>query len=451
MTLTEYFTRFSKPAGSGAPNSRLIVFTRYPCAGASKTRLIPLLGPQGAADLHRDMTVHTVSTARRACAWSNCTLEVHGVGAERAAFENWLGADVGYCDQGEGDLGSRMNHAFNRSFSAGTRSAVVIGADCPGLTSQMLGQAFSLLQNHDVVLGPALDGGYYLIGLRAPRPALFESIPWGTNSVYDRTCTIAERGGLTVAALGELPDVDRPEDLPVWKEMVHQASARQNHSLSVIIPTLNEQSALPTTLACAKDPGVQVIVVDGGSSDATVTLAATYGAEVITSERGRAKQMNAGARAASGETLLFLHADTVLPEGFSKSVQAALDEPDIVAGAFRLGIAATGPVYRWIERRANRRALRRGMPYGDQCLFLKRCLFDQMGGFPEIPIMEDYEFMRRLNARGRVALLDETVTTSARRWQSAGPITLTLVHQAIIIGYRCGIPPIRLARWRRGR
>jgi rSAM/selenodomain-associated transferase 2 len=215
--------------------------------------------------------------------------------------------------------------------------------------------------------------------------------------------------------------------------------------LSVIIPALNEAANINGALASAMSaPDVEVIVADGGSIDGTPEMAETAGARVITSAPGRARQMNKGAAAATGDTLLFLHADTHLPDGYQSRIEETLSRPGVIAGAFRLKIGSPRRCLRLIERLANFRSERMGLPYGDQGIFLRKSVFDEAGGFPEQPIMEDYELMRRLKRRGRVALANAAAVTSARRWERLGVIKTTLINQLVIIGYLLGVKPERL-------
>lgn len=228
-------------------------------------------------------------------------------------------------------------------------------------------------------------------------------------------------------------------------------TAPKTFSISVIIPTLNEAANLVATLAPLRGvTGLEVIVADGGSTDATVALAEAAGVRVVVVPPGRAGQQNGGAVLATGEILLFLHADTSLPEGFAEAVRSCLAQPGVVAGAFRLGIAGEGWRLRLIERLANRRSRWLKMPYGDQGLFMRRESFAAVGGFPTQEIMEDFELIRRLKKRGKVALLELSVRTSARRWQRLGVPRTTMINQLVILGYFLGVAPARLAGWYRG-
>lgn len=191
----------------------LIIFTRYPEPGKTKTRLIPLLGAEGAARFQRQMTEQTLAQVKELKAFRPLSVEVHFAGGNQQLMQDWLGSDIIYRQQSEGDLGRRMTLAFKDSFSAGMTGVVIIGTDCPDLNAQLMVKAFHALEQNDLVLGPALDGGYYLIGLRRLIPELFTGISWSTAEVLEQTISIAERLMQVIAFLPLLNDIDRPEDL----------------------------------------------------------------------------------------------------------------------------------------------------------------------------------------------------------------------------------------------
>jgi rSAM/selenodomain-associated transferase 1 len=191
----------------------LIIFTRYPEPGKTKTRLIPALGAEGAATLQRQMTEHTLDQVKELQAKRLVSVEVYFVGGNQQLMQSWLGTSVIYRQQGDGDLGRRMAIAFQTALEAGKQRVVVIGTDCPDLKAQLMVKAFHALEQHDLVLGPAQDGGYYLIGLCRLIPELFTGISWSTAEVLQQTMSIAQRLELAVAYLPMLSDVDRPEDL----------------------------------------------------------------------------------------------------------------------------------------------------------------------------------------------------------------------------------------------
>ena len=194
-------------------SEKLIVFTRYPEPGITKTRLIPVLGQAGAANLHRLMAQRTIARALSLQKSRRLSVEIHHTGGSQQQMEDWLGTDLIYQNQIDGDLGARMTAAFQNSFDSGVDKVAIVGTDCPDLKAEILAQAFDELSDRDLVLGPAKDGGYYLIGLRRSIPELFDGINWGTSEVFASTRAIAQNLGLNIAVLPILADIDRPEDL----------------------------------------------------------------------------------------------------------------------------------------------------------------------------------------------------------------------------------------------
>lgn len=434
------------------PSERLIIFTRYPQPGKTKTRLIPILGTQGAADLQRQMTEHAINRVRGFVDSRPVDMEVRYEGGSRELMEKWLGTSVSYRPQGVGDLGDRMQRAVSEAFQQGLKRVVIMGTDCPGVTGVIARTGFDLLSQFDLVLGAAEDGGYYLIGFRQEMGQLFHNIPWGTSEVRARTVEAASRLGLRVVSLDLLADVDRSEDLEVWEQESSRTGDTPLPDISIIIPTLNEAENLRSTLASAESGAdVEIIVVDGGSTDETVELARSFGVRLLTTAAGRAGQVNVGALAASGDVLLFLHGDTKLPPGFHQHVQGIMAESGTVAGAFSLGIDDSEIGLRIIEKLANFRSRFFQMPYGDQAIFLRASLFHSIGGFSEMPIMEDFVFMQRVKKEGRVVIAPVAVSTSSRRWKELGILKTTLINQVILLAYFFGCSPERLARWYRRR
>ena len=196
---------------------RLIIFTRYPEPGKTKTRMIPALGAEGAAKLQRQMTEHTLVQALELQDNRSLSLEIYFAGGEQNLMQDWLGSHLIYQKQDQGDLGIRIQSAFERSFAVGIKKVVIIGIDCPDINTQLLSQAFEILQTNDLVLGPAEDGGYYLIGLSRLIPELFIDISWGTSEVLAQTLEIANQLEIELDCLPYLKDVDRPEDLVIWQ------------------------------------------------------------------------------------------------------------------------------------------------------------------------------------------------------------------------------------------
>jgi rSAM/selenodomain-associated transferase 2 len=216
--------------------------------------------------------------------------------------------------------------------------------------------------------------------------------------------------------------------------------------VSIIIPTLNEVHYLLSSIRSitSQSGEFEIIVADGGSSDGTAKLAEPY-AQIVYSERGRAIQMNAGARQASGEVLLFLYADTVLPPDGLASLRQALSEGDVVGGTFTLRFDVES---NWLKLYTFFTRLKfRYFHYGDQGIFVRRAIFEQLGGYKEIPLMEDIDLLCRLDGLGRVTLLKSPVTTSARRYLKRGLVRQQLFNTWLVVLYLLGVKPERLAEW----
>lgn len=220
--------------------------------------------------------------------------------------------------------------------------------------------------------------------------------------------------------------------------------------ISVIIPVLNEAKTIKNVLLTLRNyPELEVIVVDGGSEDETVAIAESFGYKVLTSPRGRSIQMNAGAAIATGSILLFLHGDTILPANFPTMIVTTIEKPGIVGGAFELAIDAKIRGIRFVEKMVNWRSHFFSLPYGDQAIFIKSEIFNQIGGFTIQPIMEDFVFIQQLKKVGRISIIPTPVITSGRRWQQLGVLKTTLINQLMILGYYLGISPEKLAAFYR--
>jgi len=221
--------------------------------------------------------------------------------------------------------------------------------------------------------------------------------------------------------------------------------------ISIIVPVLNEEHTLESSLTTLDlEDDVELIVVDGGSADGTVKAARKFTDRVLITGRGRAHQMNYGAAKADGEIFHFLHSDCRLPGNGLDIIRETLEDGNIAAGAFDLKIDHTSFCFRVIETGANIRSRLTSIPYGDQGIFMRRAVFEEIGGFAEIPLMEDIEMGRRLRRMGRIRFVRPPITTSPRRWLAEGLLYTTLRDWSLALSYSVlNIPPERLVRYYR--
>lgn len=224
------------------------------------------------------------------------------------------------------------------------------------------------------------------------------------------------------------------------------------HKISIIIPVWNEASIINQTInhifTLPYNGECEVIVVDGSPYGETINTIQTETVKKVIAEKGRPKQMNKGASYAEGEILLFLHADTLLPKGALQSISSIMEKEDVVGGAFDLGIQSERPVFRLIETAASLRSRITRIPYGDQAIFIQRDYFYGMGGFKEIPLMEDVEFMRRIKRAGdKICIVPARVKTSPRRWEKEGVLYCTVRNWTLITLYFLGLPPDKLTKF----
>lgn len=200
----------------GKDKKSLIIFTRYPEIGKTKTRLIPAIGAEKAANLQRIMTEKTLLKVEKLKEFLAVEINVYFTGGNLNLMIEWLGENYHYYQQIEGDLGLKMYSAFQDIFTEDNQQVIIIGIDCPKLNSEILKEAFIALNNHDLVIGKAIDGGYYLLGLNQLKKSLFTNINWSTSQVFSQTMAIANNLNYNIHELPILRDIDRPEDLKFW-------------------------------------------------------------------------------------------------------------------------------------------------------------------------------------------------------------------------------------------
>eukprot|EP00035_Acanthoeca_spectabilis_P032954 m.21321 g.21321 ORF g.21321 m.21321 type:complete len:568 (+) comp5678_c0_seq1:208-1911(+) len=543
----------------------IVLFSRVPTAGTTKTRLIPALGPDGAARAQLVMTEHMIEVLG---SLPNVALTLHYNG-EASAAEAWLRPKrarfprLRWAQQPPGGLGDKMAAAIYSGLCSGYTSVLIVGSDIPGVCAEDINTAVAMLHGGtpsasttsggasgvEMVLGPAKDGGYYTVGLtvanrRAPRSLTFyrrlfsgEAIAWGTGTVRSEQLAQAAALGVSAQCLpATRGDVDEPEDLvELEKALRVTAEGLRNPGLSVVIPTLNEagniEAVIRRALAASSAPPapsgtstsnlggegadnqrnsrtavLEVIVTDGGSTDSTCAVVERLAAELSSEQphsppirlvegpKGRGRQLNLGARAAQGEMLLFLHADTALPGGFPATVRRILWSPGVALGAFAFGLDCNHPLrgssssvghgspaapasataaaaidaaggsdgvlfrltMRFLEAVTNVRSGWLAIPYGDQAFFLRRDVFWQHGGFnTSYPMMEDLDLVQRVKRGGvgRVMVDNgDPAVTSARRWREhpLGLIGVSGVNQLALFAFNVlGMSPVTIASWYR--
>lgn len=429
----------------------LIVFMKAPVLGRVKTRLAQSIGEASATTLYRLMCEQLLSLNTP----SNCDVIIAYDDEAKTALPSYVEGETLFYQVGDG-LGERMHNAFEAVFAQGYESAILVGSDIPEVNERILEEAFALLAQNDAILSPTHDGGYYLIGFHHKTfcKAAFEGIAYSQSDVYANT--LLKLTHLRVAQGMVLRDIDTLQDLRAFLNTASPSPLCDcaKHALealpkiSVIIPVYHEDETLLHTIAHLRNKAYahhyEIIVVD---THAITTLHrfTLENVHLAYAKKGRANQMNEGALKARGEILLFLHADTRLPHHWDQWIKEALKHHK--AGAFSLGIDDTHPLLRCIERMANFRTSITKIPYGDQAHFFQTSCFKRLGGYKNIPLMEDVEMMKRLKHSGeKIALLKQKVLTSARRWHKEGILYTTLRNRTLSFLYWLGVSPKHLVK-----
>lgn len=343
--------------------------------------------------------------------------------------------------QTKGDLGQRMYDAFTHVFSLGYQSVILTGSDIPSLDEAILEDAFALLSTSDAILSPTLDGGYYLIGFHASTFTCkaFEGITYSKEDVFEKTLTQLQPLHVSMGKM--LQDIDTVDDLKAYDKNFFAFP-----HISVIIPVYREDAVLLTTIATlrqnAKGNDFEIIVVDTSEKTTIDAFPLLHVRTGMSSQQGRAHQMNEGALMAQGDILLFLHADTHVPKHWDAILKKAGK-----VGAFKLGIDSPKYIFRVIETLVYLRTTLTKIPYGDQGHFFETSFFRQLGGYATIPLMEDIEVMKRVKKRGeKITLLEDKVLTSPRRWEKEGIVYTTLRNRILSFLYFMGVSPKNLVK-----
>jgi len=412
----------------------LLVFLRYPEPGRVKKRLSESIGPERAAEIYEKLIRRTLGVVcdlkRRDPKVRTiiCYTPEDSVEKLRRKFRGpWE-----FCPQEGQHLGERMRNALRRAFAMGAGKAVLIGTDLADIEITDIEGAFRNAGEDAVVLGPAADGGFYLIGTGRPIEAPFDFSDWGTGDVFSRTARELEASGFHILPAAQRNDVDRKRDFDRLA-----ADPLFTGSISIIIPTLADPRKLSPFLDYLENsiwPGDQIVVVQGGAFDNKV--APRNISPFLTfafSPRGRGIQQNAGAMLAGGTILFFLHDDTVPPPDFPYLIRRACLDVKAALGCFKLAFFPSNRALSLIAGWANLRTLLFKLPYGDQGLFCKKESFDRAGGFGRRYLLEDIDLVGKLRKTGRIATIPARAYSSPDRYLRKGILKVSLQNHLLVL------------------
>lgn len=421
----------------------LIIFMRYPEEGKVKTRLAASVGAQEATRIYEKLVRRTLGLAGdfvRARRGEVEALIAFSPIQERDRIQKAYPGPWTFFPQVGDHLGERMERAVLHAMALGYGSVVLTGTDLVDTQVSDFGQAFDVLErggNECAVLSPAADGGFFLIGLNRPCPSAFRPEQWGSEEICLRTEKLLCEAGFRVQKLKTRKDIDRPEDLAMLRSRPVFRS-----TLSVIIPTLSSPKRLSPFIAFLESclwPGDEIVAVQGGGGTREeVESEGGTRSRWIMAPKGRGVQMNHGARAARGDTFLFLHDDSLPPPNFAYSVRKIREAPGMSLGCFGLGFSPSTPVMKMVAGGANLRTRLLKLPFGDQGLFCRREIFEKAGGFKKPYLMEDVEFVRECRRLGGLMILPETIFTSPRRYLSRGIVRAVMENQLLLLLHRLG-------------
>ena len=426
----------------------LLIFLRYPEPGRVKSRLAADIGAAEAARVYEKLTRRTLGVAADfQRQHSDVDLFLFYTPPEKKSqIAEAFPGPWGFVSQQGDHLGARMGGAVQQVLSQGYSQVLLVGTDLADLEASDFTDAFEAVAKGYAALGPTADGGFYLIGLNRPCPSAFEPAMWGTPDIFNRTQELLTSSGFRVQRLAERMDVDRLEDLAGL-----QRQAWFDATLSIIIPTVNSLVQLGPLLRHLRQqfrPGDEIIIIKAARDDAHPAHAKPieFAPKILcaVAHRGRGHQLNRGVRLAKGNLLFFLHDDSLPPPNFAYAISKLCAQPEMSLGCFSLAFSPSQPLLDGIARWANLRTKVFGLPYGDQGLFCRREMFDKVGGFKKLYLMEDVDFVRSCRRFGRILMLPDSIATSPERYLRKGILRTSLQNHLTMLFYHLGVSDRRL-------
>lgn len=403
----------------------VIIFTRVPLPGKTKTRMMPYLTAVQCAKLHSCF----LADIRKECERMEADIFVYYTPEDEERLDvlkQILGEEKNYAPQKGENLGTRMYEAIADVLEMGYESCILIGTDIPEIRTEYLEKAFSVLDHKKVVFGRTEDGGYYLVGMKQAYPEVFGLKSYGHKKVLEDTIKELEKDQIPVGYTQTLSDMDTPEDLRGYRKRMTQDRRLQesetgrylarNVRISVIIPTYNEEKNIKKIQHQLEDlkDRCEILFVDGESTDQTRELI-DQGYRVINCRKGRAVQMNEGAKQSTGDILFFLHCDSELPPHPLEEIRRVMK--DHRAGCFGIAFHSRNFFMFTCRVISNHRVKDRKVMFGDQGIFVDRDLFFEAGMYQELPIMEDYQFSLTLKEmKIKLGMAKRRIYTSDRRF-----------------------------------
>lgn len=403
----------------------VIIFTRVPLPGKTKTRMMPYLTAVQCAKLHSCFLVDI----RKECEWTDAEIFVYYTPEDEEdldVLKQILGEEKIYEPQRGENLGIRMYEAIKEVLKKGYKSCILIGTDIPEIRAEYLERGFAVLDHKKVVFGKTEDGGYYLVGMKHAYPEVFGLKTYGHKKVLEETIKELEKDQISVGYTQTLSDMDELEDLRGYRKRMTQDKKLQksdtgrylagNVRISIIIPTYNEEKNIKKIQRQLEGLKKQceIIFVDGESTDQTRKLI-DQGYRVIACRKGRAVQMNEGAKNSTGDILFFLHCDSELPPHPLEEIRRVMK--DHRAGCFGIAFHSRNFFMFTCRVISNHRIKDRKVMFGDQGIFVDRELFFEVGMYPELPIMEDYQFSLTLKEKKiKLGMAKRRIYTSDRRF-----------------------------------